>query len=133
VIFGGLLIALGLVGYLGSDRASITALIPALFGLVLVALGLLARKERLRMHVMHAAVLVGLIGFLVPAVRTFGKIPDLVSTGRVMVTRDGVETDATFAVVMQLLMALICAVFVGLCIKSFIDARRARRAAAVQG
>jgi hypothetical protein len=132
VVFGVMLIVLGLVGFVASGAASVTALIPTFFGLPLVGLGLLARNERLRMHVMHAAALIGLIGLVVPAIRALPKLPELVSTGRVVVAADGGERDATFAIVMQLLMALICGVFVGLCVKSFIDARiaRARRAAA---
>ena len=35
------------------------------------------------------------------------------------------------AAVSGLLMSLVCAVFVGLCVKSFIDARKARTAAGV--
>jgi hypothetical protein len=41
-----------------------TALIPAFFGLPLVILGVLALQEGWRKHAMHAAVVVGLIGFL---------------------------------------------------------------------
>jgi hypothetical protein len=75
---------------------------------------------------MHAAALLGLVGFVVPAVRALPKLPELVSTGKVVVSTDDGARDATLAIVMQLLMALVCAVFVGLCVKSFIDARVAR-------
>jgi hypothetical protein len=79
----------------------------------------LARNDRLRMHAMHLAALLGLVGFIVPAVRAAPKVGTLF---------DGTaERPAAIAVASQLLMALLCAVFVGLCIKSFIDARRARR------
>jgi hypothetical protein len=118
IITGILLIALGVGGYafaLTTDHPSPTALIPAAFGLVLLLLGLLARSEKMRMHVMHVAVLIGLVGFLIPAWRVISKA---ISTG----------IDApSLAVVANVLMALICGVYVVLCIKSFIDARRSRK------
>ncbi len=118
--FGMVLILLGVGGYVGTGRESVTALIPAFFGLALVVLGALARKEGLRKHVMHAAVLIGLVGFAVPAYRAGPKIPALFA---------GDEGVNVAAVSLQLAMAAICAVFVVLCVKSFIDARRSRAAA----
>ena len=113
VIFGGLLILTGIVGYVHgvmNDRASLTAFIPAAFGLVIAILGLAAQaKESLRKHLMHAAVVVGLLGFLVPAGRLISKFSEL---------------SLSAAVVSQLVMALLCLVFVLLCIRSFIAARR---------
>ena len=59
-----MLVALGLGGYYGSGKVSMTALIPTWLGIPVILCGLLAEmKENLRMHVMHAAVLLGLIGF----------------------------------------------------------------------
>ena len=43
ITFGVLLILLGVIGYLAPGIHSLTALIPAVFGLVLVVLGFLAR------------------------------------------------------------------------------------------
>jgi hypothetical protein len=130
IVFGIVLVILGVVGYFASGGASVTALIPAFFGLPLLLLGFLARQENLRKHAMHAAVLVGLVGFLGAAFMAIPKAPELFSTGKVLRVRDGVESDATLGVIMQLLMALTCAVFVVLCVKSFIDARRNRASAA---
>jgi hypothetical protein len=126
LVYGGVLILLGVGGYFGTGSTSPTALIPAGFGLVLVVCGLLARKDHLRKHVMHTAVLVGLIGFVVPAVRALPKVPELWSDGKV-VNAEG--KDMTAAVELQLAMAVICLVFVGQCVNSFIQARRRRRAA----
>ena len=110
---GVLLILVGIIGYvygLTNNAASVTALIPAFFGIVLVILGFLARtKENLRKHLMHAAVLVALIGFLLTAGRLLSKIADLTLSA---------------AFISQLTMALICLVFVILCVQSFINARR---------
>ncbi|HEY0048003.1 MAG TPA: hypothetical protein VGB68_01870 [Pyrinomonadaceae bacterium] len=113
---GILLILIGVIGYVygmtTNENASPTALIPAAFGLLLAILGAAARaKENLRMHIMHAAVLVGLIGFMVPAARVLSNL-------------GGITLSA--AVISQISMALVCLIFVILCVKSFIYARRSR-------
>jgi len=114
---GVLLILIGIVGYIYgvlNGNASVTALIPAFFGIVLAILGVAARaKENLRMHLMHVAVLVGLLGFLIPAWRLLSRFGELALSA---------------ALVSQISMALICLVFVILCVKSFVDARRSRTA-----
>jgi hypothetical protein len=122
VITGLLLIVLGMLGYFGSAAAepSKTALIPAALGLVLLALGLTAWNDRLRMHCMHAAAALGLIGLLAAAGRGVTKIGVLFSDDPVVNKRP---------VVMVLLMAAVCLVFVAFCAKSFIDARRRQAAA----
>jgi len=60
---GAALLVLGLAGYLGTGASSPTALIPAAFGLILLALGMMARDERRRKLAMHIAVVVGLLLF----------------------------------------------------------------------
>ncbi len=110
--FGRVLILIGIIGYaLGfyNGYASLTALIPAAFGIVLLILGYAARaKENLRKHLMHVAVLIGLIGFLVPAYRLISKFSELT---------------LSTAVTAQIVMALTCLLFVIACVKSFMDAR----------
>jgi hypothetical protein len=136
VAFGTLLIVLGVGTFVatGATTEQITALIPAVFGILLGLLGFLARKDHLRKHVMHAAVLVALVGTVVPAVRAVPKVPTLVETGKVEVERaDGTKKDMKVAVVAQLIMAALCGILLGLCVKSFIDARRARKASAAAG
>jgi hypothetical protein len=117
LLFGGLLIVVGLAGFLGTGAEHVTALIPAFIGLSLVLLGWIARNEKLRMHAMHGAVLVGLVGFIGGVVRLINPISVLVSGG---------EIAKPMAPIMTALMTVLCGVFVGLCVKSFIDARRAR-------
>jgi hypothetical protein len=121
--FGLALIGLGAWGYLGATagHASLTALIPAAVGGLLLACGLVALREGLRMHAMHAAALVGLLGTLLAAGRGVMKIGPLLS---------GQET-LTRATVMVWLMALLCAAFLALCIRSFIAARRRQAQARV--
>lgn len=118
ILFGRLLIVLGIIGYgygiymenTGTGKASVTALIPAVFGLVLMVLGHISKaKDNLRKHLMHVAVLIGLIGFIIPLINILRKIGDL---------------SISFPFVLQLVMCLTCLAFVVLCVKSFIDARR---------
>ncbi len=114
IVCGLLLILLGVIGYgygIAQGNASITALIPAFFGIVLAVLGFTAqKKENLRKHLMHAAVLVAFIGFLVPLWRILSKINDFTFN---------------FTAAMLISMTIICLIFVALGVKSFIDARRA--------
>lgn len=113
IVFGLLLTGLGLAGYFLAGGASMTALIPAFFGVVLLVLGLLARSEPMRKHAMHAAAAVALIGFL-------GALMSLL--------RAPFATRSALANFSQVAMALLTAVFVWLCIRSFRAARRARAA-----
>ena len=115
ILCGGLLILIGIIGYvygMMNGNASVTALIPAFFGIVLALLGFFAQsKENLRKHLMHVAVIVGLLGFIIPAVRIISKFSTMTMSA---------------AFLSQLAMSLVCLVFVILCVKSFIDARRSR-------
>jgi hypothetical protein len=119
IVFGLILVALGCNGYFNSGSAdpSKTALIPAGVGILLVLLGALALRDSLRKHAMHAAAMVGTLGFLAAAGRILQK---LISDGKL----EGSPANHTG------LMAVVCGVFVGLCVKSFIDARRRRQAGA---
>jgi hypothetical protein len=115
ILLGLLLTVLGLAGYVGTGQEHKTALIPAAFGLAFLVLGLLGRKDNLRKHAMHAAAVLGLVGFL-------GNAGMLLRT---LFSAAGFTRPV--AAVSQLLMAVACLVFVALCVKSFVDARRARR------
>jgi hypothetical protein len=116
--FGLALAALGLGGYLATGQTSLTALIPLAFGLLLLVCGVLARREPLRKHAMHAAAVLGLLGFLGP-LRVFPQMLALLGGGAV---------PHRAAVLDQLLMLIVCGVFLALCIRSFVAARRARAA-----
>ena len=167
IVFGILLIVLGIIGFAGAGPASapadsndssaqaddsqndaddnatedntadddaseekkdgkiqFTALIPAGFGIGLLICGFLALNEARLKHAMHGAAMIGLLGFLAGAGRggmNLGKFfagdPELNMRSFVFVW----------------LMAIICAVFVALCIRSFINARKAREAAEAAG
>ena len=111
------MIAIGVGGYgygLMGDRASVTALIPAFFGIVFVILGAVSKaNEGLRKHLMHAAVTLALLGFILTAGRVLMKIADITVSA---------------ALISQLAMAAVCLIFVLLGIRSFTAARREREA-----
>ena len=96
-----------------------TALIPAAFGLLLIVFGVLAKDEKRRKMAMHIAVTVGLLGFL-------GTITGLLKLFTMLA---GGEVARPTAVVAQSIMAILMLVYVGMCVKSFIDARRRRAGA----
>jgi uncharacterized membrane protein len=112
-VFGVLLMVLGVGFYAGTGAEHPTALIPTALGLVLIVLGVLARQDRLRKHVMHAAAALALVGLVVALVR----LAPAVWTG---------EVELPAAAWELALMAVLCAIFVGLCVHSFIAARRSR-------
>src|ERR1700692_915747 len=113
--FGVLLGLLGPVLYeLSEPPQSLTAYIPSAFGIVLIVLGIIARNEKYRMHAMHGAALVGLLGVVMPL-------------GRVIAVATKPDFKFGLAAGGSVAMAVVCAVFLGLCVKSFIDARKARK------
>jgi hypothetical protein len=120
--FGAALIATGFLGFgLASfDPKALTALIPAAVGVCLVLCGVLARKDAYRKHAMHAAVLIGLLGLLIAAVHLGMKLPGALSEGTFFDNR---------ALQMTSIMAVLCLVFVALCVNSFVQARILRRKA----
>ncbi len=116
IVFGGLLAALGLGSFFGTEQAGwttwVTALLPAGFGLVILALGVVAIKDSWRPGAMHAAVVVGLLGF-------FATAYALVELATLLIERR--------TLLAQSAMAVLCGVFVAMSIKSFLDARRRRK------
>ena len=118
---GLLLVALGVYGFVnGTPNAEtgakpMTALIPAWFGLVLLACaGVVIWKEKLRKHVMHVAAVVGVLGVV-------GGFMPVIRSGGFDLEKSAVKNG--------LIMSAICAVFVLLCVQSFVEARKARQAA----
>lgn len=112
-IVGFVLIAIGVIGYVATGAASVTALIPGMVGAILLILALAARSPEARKHMMHAAVAVALISLL-------ATLPRLVPA---LAAREFQRP----AVIAQLAMVLVLAFYVAMGVKSFIDARRARR------
>ena len=116
VALGAVLLALGLGGYFLTGGASVTALIPAAFGVVLALAGWVAREERRRKHAMHVAVAIALLGFL-------GSVRGLVQIGDAFAG----TAERPAAVISQSIMAILTGVYLVIAIRSFMAARRPRR------
>lgn len=114
IAYGTALILIGVVGYLASGAASVTALIPAFIGIVALASGLLALNARWHKHAMHVAAAVALIALL-------GTLRGVIS---LFTWLGGTPPDRPGAVVSQSVTALLSLVFVALAIRSFARARR---------
>lgn len=119
IVFAVLLIALGVASYVGTGSQHPTALIPTGFGVLLGVFGFLAMSpsESRRKLFMHINVTIGLLGFLGAAGRAISSYGHARSAG--------LEPDK-IALGAQAAMAGLLLVYVLMCVKSFVDARRAR-------
>lgn len=109
------MVVLGVAGYTYSDAENpVTALIPAGWGLLLLLGGAIAQgKPSARKHAMHAVAGLALLGLLM-------------SGGRLAMVLASDKPASTLGTASLAGMAIICGVLLALCVKSFIDARRAR-------
>ena len=121
--FGIALVLLGIGGFVATGSTHPTALIPAGFGLLLAILGFLARNPKLRMHTMHGAALLGVIGLA-------GSVKGIIQLAK---QAAGQTIERPEAAIAQSLMAVICLAFVALTVRSFVVARIARRKEAQGG
>ena len=106
---GALLVLLGLAGYFGSNRVSKTALIPAFFGLPILALGLAALRADWHDYALYAAIAMAALGCL-GAARGLPGLMRLLS---------GKEVKRPAAAIAQSVMALLCLAYVVYGIWSF--------------
>jgi hypothetical protein len=112
-----LLVVLGLAGYIGTGSLHPTALIPTWIGLALGIGGFLAispneRRRKLFMHINVTIALLGFIGATVEAIR-----------GYVHTTSLGLPPDQ-IALASKVTLAGLLLIYVILCVRSFIAARR---------
>lgn len=117
LVFAALLIALGLVSYFGTGSQHPTALIPTWIGLALGLGGFLAISPNpgRRKLFMHINVTIGLIGFLggaFAALQGYGQARSL-----------GIDPDYK-ALGAKLALAGLMLIYINLCIRSFLAARR---------
>ena len=119
IVFGVLLVLVGVIGFVATGSAHPTSLIPAAVGLLFVLFGSLANSSdpKKRMLWMHIAVTVALLMFL-------GTIPADVDVFRLA---HGVSFPHPIAIEEKAAMSLLCLIFVLFCVQSFIAARRQRK------
>ncbi len=113
ILFGLLLVAVGVGGYYVTGAQQPTALIPAVLGVAMFVCGVVAAQGAMRMLAMHVAALIGLIGFVGPVVTIVKDISSAANTA---------------AVLSKGFTSALCLMFVMMCINSFLEARRARNA-----
>jgi hypothetical protein len=118
IVFGVVLILVGVTGFVLTGSHAPTALIPALIGLILGVSGYMSLTEDAKKRAlwMHIAVTVGLLGFL-------GTIK---SAFDVFALAHGADLPHPIAIEEKAATCLICLIFVAFCIRSFIEARRSR-------
>jgi hypothetical protein len=119
IVLGGLLVVLGVVGFVLTGSEHVTALIPAFAGVLFVICGGVAMIPAARKHAMHAAAALALLGFA-------GTVPGII---KLVKWGTGTLPDRPAAVVSQSIMASLTLLFVVLCVRSFINARRAQSTA----
>jgi hypothetical protein len=118
LVFAALFIVLGLVGFISTGSQHYTALIPAGLGLLLGIFGALslspdAGKRKLFMHINVTLGLLGFLGTVMGLIQWFQMLG-----GAVVKNPPATESKA--------IMALLCLIYVALCVRSFIAARKAR-------
>jgi hypothetical protein len=117
ILFGIVLDALGVAAFIATGATAPTALIPSVFGTIIFVAGIVAQvRPGARKHAMHVAALFGLVATLGGLGMGLPKVGALLSGA----------AERPAAIVIQIAMGLIALVFLALCVKSFIDARRAK-------
>jgi hypothetical protein len=114
--YGALLILLGLIGFFATGAVSVTALIPAFFGVLvlgLAAVGKNANRRAMAMHVMAALALLAFFGTLAGVFKTVSLI-------------GGGEVARPSAAISQAIMSLLSLAYLVPSVMSFITARRER-------
>ncbi|NND34554.1 MAG: hypothetical protein HKN76_18355 [Saprospiraceae bacterium] len=108
LLAGIVLILMGCWAYFGSETPSMTALIPAIFGVIFLALtGLLKKENKVVAHVVVILTLVVLVSLFKPL------------TGVL-------ERDDTVGLIRVSLMMLVCLIAMIVYVRSFIAARKQR-------
>lgn len=120
LVVGLLLSLIGIFGYVFSESRSLTALIPLVFGTLLDTCGALALNPKLKKHAMHGASVIALVGII-------GSAPGAIKFLQLIT---GGDVARPLAAKVQAAMFVICVVFLMLCVRSFLEAKARRLAAA---
>ncbi|GAA1104276.1 hypothetical protein [Nesterenkonia jeotgali] len=115
LIVGGLLLLVGIIGYVATSFSSMTALIPSVVGVLLLSSGGIARKNRkLGVHIALVVALLGALGMIMPLM----SLPELFAG----------ESENPGAVISALVTVIVLVVYIILGVRSFMAARRWRNA-----
>lgn len=122
-IFATLLVVNGILGYLlgtpdADGKVSPTALIPAFFGAALLLLGIGSLVDKLRMALMHVAMVLALVGIIGAGSRLPAAISEL----------NEVDGTSPVKMISILVMMLLMIGYLGLGVRSFIEARKVKKA-----
>jgi hypothetical protein len=115
LVVGAVLVVVGVLAYAVSGTSSLTAFIPSLVGALLLVCGLLAGREALRRHAMHAAAVIALLGFL-------GASMNALRIGEVLAG----TAQRPAAVISSFVMAVLLLAYLIVAVRSFVRARRER-------
>lgn len=112
--FGTLLVVIGVVAYIATSMASVTALIPSFFGVVLVVIGMLGRKDRYEKPALYSALVVAVLGM----VGSLSGIPQAITY------LGGGEVARPAASITRAVMAVVLVAMVAALVRSLIAMRR---------
>jgi hypothetical protein len=114
MLTGVALIVIGVAFKIGTGTQSLTALIPAIPGVLILLCGLFAFKHKLRPHLMHAALVLSVLTIIAFAAR----VPSV-----------AFAQEGKASVLAALLLSIfVCLAHVVIGVRSFIAARRQRKA-----
>ena len=103
LVYGLLITALGLIGYFATGQVSKTALIPCVFGLPIIALGIFTwLKPEIKKQTTIAALIIALLAFG-GTVAGLGKLVTLLTGG---------DVSRPIAVIVQSIMAIASLIYV---------------------
>ncbi|ELY52241.1 hypothetical protein [Natronolimnohabitans innermongolicus] len=110
---GGVLALIGIVAYVLSDFASVTALIPTGFGVLIAILGAVGRDDNRRRTAVYGIGALATLGVL----GSLRAVPDLIALA------SGESVDSVVATLSQGAMIAFCLVLVASVVRDVLDAR----------
>ena len=112
-IIGGILAVLGIVAYVGTGAVSVTALIPAFVGALMLVCAALARRPALHRRGIHGALVIALLG-------AAGSLMNVVKLGDLFAG----TAHRPSAIVVSTIMFVLLVFYIAIGVRSFIAARR---------
>jgi Ca2+/Na+ antiporter len=113
IIIGVLLDIVGVASFISTGSTHNAALIPCIIGMIIFVCGILATKQKFLKHAMHAGAVVALFGLIMGLARLIEAFGDA----------------SVLKLAPTLSLIILCGLYLGFCIKSFIEARQARQRA----